>query len=51
VFAEMKDPVHAKIERYELTRTLDPKQFYPTLGSAVAAYQEQTGTRWTPRTA
>ena len=46
VFAEMKDPVRAKIERYELTQTINPRHFYPTLGSAVDAYQEQTGARW-----
>jgi len=43
----MKDPVRAKIVSYELTRTIDPNHFYPTLDSAVAAYQEQTGARWT----
>jgi len=47
VFAEMKDPVRAKILAYELTRTIDPNHFYPTIDSAVAAYQEQTGARWT----
>ncbi len=47
VFAEMKDPVREKIERYELTRTIDPNHFYPTLESAIAAYQEQTGAKWT----
>ena len=47
VFAEMKDPVSDKIVSYELTRTIDPNHFYPTLDSAVAAYQEQTGARWT----
>ncbi len=47
VFAEMKDPVREKIERYELTRTIDPNHFYPTLESAIAAYQAQTGARWT----
>jgi MFS superfamily sulfate permease-like transporter len=47
VFAEMKDPVRAKIVSYELNRTIDPNHFYPTLDSAVAAYQEQTGARWT----
>jgi MFS superfamily sulfate permease-like transporter len=47
VFAEMKDPVRAKILAYELTRTIDPNHFYPTLDSAIAAYQEQTGARWT----
>jgi MFS superfamily sulfate permease-like transporter len=38
VFAEMKDPVRAKIERYELTRTIDPGHFFPTIESAVAAF-------------
>ncbi len=38
VFAEMKDPVRAKIERYELTRTIDPNHFFPTVESAVAAF-------------
>ena len=38
VFAEMKDPVRAKIERYELTRTIDPNHFFPTIESAVAAF-------------
>ena len=46
VFAEMKDPVREKIERYGLTRTIDPNHFYPTLESAIAAYQEQTGATW-----
>ena len=31
VFAEMKDPVRAKIERYELTRTIAPEHFLPTI--------------------
>ncbi|MGC0343367.1 SulP family inorganic anion transporter [Streptomyces sp. SLBN-8D4] len=48
VFAELKDPVRRKIERYELTRTIDPAHFYPTLEAAVAAYRAQTGARWTP---
>ena len=38
VFAEMKDPVHDKIIRYELTRTIDPAHFYPTITSAVTAF-------------
>jgi high affinity sulfate transporter 1 len=38
IFAEMKDPVRAKIERYELTRTIDPAHFFPTIGSALAAF-------------
>jgi high affinity sulfate transporter 1 len=39
VFAEMKDPVRAKIERYELTRTIDPSHFFPTIQSAVDAFR------------
>ncbi len=38
VFAEMKHPVRAKIERYELTRTIDPTHFFPTIESAIAAF-------------
>ncbi len=43
VFAEMKDPVRRKIERYELTRTIDPAHFFPTLEAAVDAYRRETG--------
>ena len=39
VFAELKDPVRAKIERYELTRTIDPSHFFPTIEAAVAAFR------------
>jgi high affinity sulfate transporter 1 len=39
VFAEMKDPVQAKIERYGLTRTIAPEHFFPTIRSAVSAYK------------
>ena len=42
VFAELKDPVRDKIERYGLTRTIDPRHFYPTLESAVAAFRQET---------
>ena len=38
VFAEMKDPVRAKIERYELSRTIDPAHFFPTVDGAVAEF-------------
>ena len=47
-FAEMKDPVRAKIDRYELTRTIDPAHFFPTLEDAVQSYREQTGAEWGP---
>jgi high affinity sulfate transporter 1 len=46
VFAEMKDPVRAKIERYELTRTIDPDHFFPTLDAAVAEFVRETGATW-----
>jgi hypothetical protein len=46
VFAEMKDPVRRKIERYELTRTIDPEHFYPTVEEAIDAYRAQTGADW-----
>ena len=46
VFAELKDPVREKIERYGLTRTIDPNHFFPTIESAVAAFRQQTGAQW-----
>ena len=48
VFAEMKNPVREKIERYGLTRTIDPAHFHPTVRAAVDAYQAETGARWGP---
>ena len=47
VFAELKDPVRRKIERYGLTRTIDPHHFFPTIESAIAAFRDQTGAQWT----
>jgi high affinity sulfate transporter 1 len=46
VFAELKDPVRRKIERYELTRTIDPAHFFPTLDAAVEAYRAEYGAEW-----
>ena len=46
VFAELKDPVRAKIERYELTRTIDPEHFFPTLDAAISAFRRETGATW-----
>ena len=43
-FAEMKDPVRRKIERYGLTRTIDPAKFFPTVEAGVAAYQALAST-------
>ncbi len=46
VFAELKDPVRSKIERYRLTHELDPSHFYPTVRAAVRAFQAETGATW-----
>ena len=48
VFAELKDPVRAKLERYELIGPLDPDHFFPTIEAAVDAFCERTGAEWTP---
>jgi high affinity sulfate transporter 1 len=48
VFAELKDPVREKVERYELTRTIDPAHFFPTVDEAVAHYVSMTGAAWQP---
>jgi high affinity sulfate transporter 1 len=47
VFAELKDPVRRKIERYGLTRTIDPRHFYPTIESAVDGFRQETHAEWT----
>jgi high affinity sulfate transporter 1 len=46
VFAEMKDPVREKVDRYELTDTIDPAHFFPTLDAALDEYARQTGETW-----
>ena len=43
VFAEMKDPVRRKIDRFELTKTINPAHFYPTVEAAVSAYEATVG--------
>jgi high affinity sulfate transporter 1 len=47
VWAELKDPVRRKLDRYGLTAAIESEQFFPTLDEAVAAYQVRTGARWT----
>lgn len=47
VFAELKDPVRRKIERYGTTRTIDPRHFYPTIDMAVGAFRYETHADWT----
>jgi len=48
VFAEMKDAVRHKMESYELTRSLTDDHFYPTVRSAVDAYEQTDGASWVP---
>ena len=48
VFAELKEPVRAKLERYELIGPLNPDHFFPTIDAAVDAFRAQTGADWTP---
>jgi MFS superfamily sulfate permease-like transporter len=50
VFAELKDPVRRRVNRYELTRVIDPAHFFPTLHAAVTAFRAETGARWTRTT-
>jgi high affinity sulfate transporter 1 len=46
VFAELKDPVRRKIERYGLAHAIEPQHFFPTVGAAVRAWQSRTGAEW-----
>jgi high affinity sulfate transporter 1 len=48
VFAELKDPVRRKIDRYGLTHTIDPSHFFPTVEAAVTAFRAETGAEWAP---
>ncbi|HTP23013.1 MAG TPA: hypothetical protein VMJ65_25620, partial [Solirubrobacteraceae bacterium] len=48
VFAELKDPVRAKLERYKLIGPLDPDHFFPTIEAAVDAFREHAGVDWEP---
>ena len=46
----MKDPVRRKIERYELTRTIDPEHFFPTVEAGVAAFRAEAANAGPPPT-
>jgi MFS superfamily sulfate permease-like transporter len=48
VFAELKDPVRKKLERYELIGPLNPDHFFPTIAAAVDTFCQETGAEWTP---
>jgi high affinity sulfate transporter 1 len=50
VFAELKDPVRAKVERYGLAERIQAQHFYPTVKSAVRAYKDTHATDWVPAT-
>ena len=41
VFAELKEPVRQKLERYELIGPLNPQHFFPTLDAAVEHFGHQ----------
>ena len=46
-FAEMKGPVKDRLRRYALYERFGDDHFYPTIGAAVSAYLDTTGTEWT----
>jgi high affinity sulfate transporter 1 len=46
VFAELKDPVRRKLERYGLAREIEPQHFFPTVEAAVQAWCAKTGATW-----
>ena len=45
-FAELKGPVKDCLRRYELFEAVGPDRFFPTIGTAVDAYVDATGTTW-----
>jgi high affinity sulfate transporter 1 len=45
-FAELKDPVKDRLQRYGLYEGIGPDHFFPTIGTAVDAYVTATGTTW-----
>ncbi|MCA2211457.1 SulP family inorganic anion transporter [Jidongwangia harbinensis] len=47
VWAELKDPVRSKIDRYGLTAAVDEAHYFATLDEAVVAYRARTGATWT----
>lgn len=46
-FAEMKDPVRDRLERYGLQKRIGREFFFPTIGVAVKAFLERNGVDWT----
>ena len=45
-FAELKGPVWDQLRTYAIAERIGERYRYPTIGTAVKAYVEETGTRW-----
>jgi high affinity sulfate transporter 1 len=45
-FAELKDPVKDRLERYGLKRRIGRDFFFPTIGVAVKAFRDRQGVAW-----
>ena len=46
-FAELKDPIKAKLRRYGALTDMPEESMFPTVGTAVSAYLKATGQEWT----
>ncbi|MEX1173650.1 MAG: SulP family inorganic anion transporter [Chloroflexota bacterium] len=46
-FAELKDPVRARLQAYGTLDRLDDVRFFPTVGASVSGYRKETGAPWT----
>ena len=46
VFAELKDPVRAKVDAFGLDKVLQDNRFFPTTQAATRAYEDQYDVRW-----
>ena len=46
-FAELKDPVKARLRRYGALANVTEDRIFPTVGTAVDAYIEASGETWT----
>ena len=47
-FAELKDPVREKVDRFGLSHVLPAERFHPTVNDAVRDYRHETGEDFTP---
>jgi high affinity sulfate transporter 1 len=45
-FAGLKDPVRARLRRYDLEERIGRERFFPTLGAAVHAFVDESGIDW-----